>query len=191
MNDNSKVRGVIVPIGTPLAAGDRVDEAGLRRLTRYLVNAGVHGILVNGSMGGFAFLTDDEQERSLSIVLDEVAGAIPVLAGLGETSTSRAVRRARKFTAAGVHSLSVLAPFYFLASQEHLLNYFAEIAQSVDCPVFLYDNPSLTKNPIQPETVVELRRRVPTIAGIKESNQDCANLQKLLRLCRTIPASPS
>ena len=123
MTDISKVRGVVVPIATPLEAGDRVDEAGLRRLTRYVVNAGVHGILVNGSMGGFAFLTDGEQERSISIVLDEVSGAIPVLAGLGETSTSRAVRRARKFASAGVHSLSVLAPFYFFAAQEHLVKY--------------------------------------------------------------------
>jgi 4-hydroxy-tetrahydrodipicolinate synthase len=187
MNDISKVRGVVVPIGTPLAAGDRVDEDGLRRLTRYLVGAGVHGILVNGSMGGFAFLTDDEQERSLSIVLDEVSGSVPVLAGLGETSTSRAVRRARRFAATGVHSLSVLAPFYFMAAQEHLAKYFTEIAESVDCPVFLYDNPSLTKNPIHPETVAELRRRVPTIVGIKESNQDCANLQKLLALSQEDP----
>jgi 4-hydroxy-tetrahydrodipicolinate synthase len=187
MSDISKLRGVIVPVGTPLAAGDRVDEDGLRRLTRYLLNAGVHGILVNGSMGGFAFLTDDEQERSLSIVLDEVSGAIPVLAGLGETSTSRAVRRARKFAAAGVHSLSVLPPFYFMAAQEHLVKYFSEIAESVECPIFLYDNPSLTKNPIHPETVADLRRRVPTIVGIKESNQDCANLQKLLRVCQGDP----
>jgi 4-hydroxy-tetrahydrodipicolinate synthase len=187
MNDISKVRGVVVPIATPLEAGDRVDEAGLRRLTRHLVNAGVHGILVNGSMGGFAFLTDSEQERSISIVLDEVSGSIPVLAGLGETSTSRAVRRARTLAATGVHSLSVLAPFYFLAAQEHLVNYFTEIAESVECTIFLYDNPTLTKNPIHPETVAELRRRIPRIVGIKESDQDCANLQKVLLMSREDP----
>ncbi|PYV22759.1 MAG: hypothetical protein DMG24_15780, partial [Acidobacteria bacterium] len=55
----AKFRGVIPPIGTPLTDGDRVDETALRRLTRYLVNAGVHGILANGTMSGFAFLTDE------------------------------------------------------------------------------------------------------------------------------------
>ena len=123
----------------------------------------MHGILVNGSMGGFAFLTDSEQERSLAIVLDEVSGADsgPGRSGRDRAPAGPSAGRGRS-RPAGVHSLSVLAPFYFLAVQEHLVNYFIEIAESVECPVFLYDNPTLTKNPIHPETVAELRRRVPT-----------------------------
>src|SRR5207245_3494458 len=90
-----KLTGVVPAIGTPLTDGDRVDEAGLRRLTRYVVDAGVHGILANGSMGGFAFLTDEEQIRAINIITNEVNGAIPVIGGMGETSTSRAVRKAK------------------------------------------------------------------------------------------------
>jgi 4-hydroxy-tetrahydrodipicolinate synthase len=178
----TKLQGVVTPIGSPLTDGDRVDEAGLRRLTRYLVDAGVNGILANGSMGGFAFLTDEEQIRAISIIVDEVAGTIPVMGGLGETGTSRAIRKAKQIAREGVSYLSVLPPFYFLAAQQHLLAYFSEIASAVDLPIFLYDNPVLTKNPIHPETVAELRRRIPSIIGIKESNQDCANLQAILSL---------
>jgi 4-hydroxy-tetrahydrodipicolinate synthase len=182
-----KLSGVIPPIGTPLGDGDRVDETGLRRLARYLVDAGVHGIFANGSMSGFAFLTDDEQIRSIAITVAKVNRAVPVMGGLGETSTSRAVRMAKRIAATGVDYLTVLPPFYFLATQEHLIAYFSEIAAAVDLPVFLYDNPVLTKNPIQAETVAELRRRVPNIVGIKVSNQDFVYLQTLIALMRHDP----
>ncbi len=182
-----KLSGVIPPIGTPLTDGDRVDEAGLRRLGRYLLGAGVHAIFANGSMGGFAFLTDDEQIRSIATTAEEVNGAVPVLGGLGETGTQRAVKMAKRIAAQGVDYITVLPPFYFLAAQEHLIAYFSEIAAAVDLPIFLYDNPVLTKVNIQPETVAELRRRLPKLAGIKVSNQDCWNLQQLIEIMRPWP----
>jgi dihydrodipicolinate synthase/N-acetylneuraminate lyase len=151
-------------------------------LTRYLVDAGVNGILANGTMGGFAFLTDEEQVRAVSVVVSEVNRAIPVMGGIGETSTSRAIRKARQIAAEGVDHLTVLAPYYFFASQDNLYAYFSEVASAVDLPIFLYDNPVMTKNHIHPETVARLRESVPNIVGIKESNQDCLNLQKLIDL---------
>ena len=177
-----KLSGVVPPIGTPLTDGDRVDEAGLRRLNRYLIDAGVHALLANGSMGGFAFLTPDEQVRSVAITLSEVNKAIPVIGGVGETSTTRAVAIAKRLVREGVDYLSLLPPFYFLATQAHLIAYFSEIAAAVDIPIFLYDNPVLTKNPIHPRTVAELRRKIPRLVGIKVSNPDCLNLQELLKL---------
>jgi 4-hydroxy-tetrahydrodipicolinate synthase len=179
------LRGVVPPIGTPVKDGDLVDESSLRKLTRYLVDAGVNGILANGTMGGFAFLTDEEQVRAVSIVVSEVNGAIPVMGGIGETSTSRAVRKARQIAAEGVSHLSLLPPFYFFASQDNLYGYYCDIAAAVDLPLFIYDNPVMTKNHVHPETVARLRENVPNIIGIKESNQDCLNLQKLIDLNKT------
>ena len=181
---NKKLKGVVPPIATPVGDGDRVDEAGLRRLVRYLLDAGVNGILANGTMGGFAFLTDEQQLRAVSIIVEEVNGAVPIIGGVGETSTSRAVSKARQIQQYGISYLSLLPPFYFFATQEHLIAYFSEIASAVDLPIYLYDNPIMTKNRIQPETVAELRQRVPNIVGVKESNQDCVNLLALLDLMR-------
>jgi 4-hydroxy-tetrahydrodipicolinate synthase len=178
----TKLTGVVPPIGTPLLDQEHVDERGLRRLTRYLIEAGVNGILANGTMGGFAFLTDEEQIRAVSIILSEANGAVPVIGGVGETSTVRAKRKAKAIAKEGTTHLTVLAPYYFLATQENLYAYFSEIAAAVDLPVFLYDNPVMTKNSIHPETVARLRENVPNIIGIKESNQDCINLQRLIEL---------
>lgn len=178
----SKIFGVVPPIGTPVTENDCVDEPGLRRLTRYLVDAGVNGILANGTMGGFAFLTDKEQIKAISVVVSEVNAAVPVMGGIGETSTSRAIQKAKDIAREGVTHLTILAPYYFFATQENLYSYFSEVASAVDLPVFLYNNPVMTKNNINPETVARLRNHVPNIIGIKESNQDCINLQKLIDL---------
>jgi dihydrodipicolinate synthase/N-acetylneuraminate lyase len=177
-------RGAVPPIGTPLTADDRVDERGLRKLNRYLLDAGVNGIFANGSMSGFAFLTDDEQVRSVGITVSEVNRAVPVMGGVGETSTSRARNLARRIAREGVDYLSVLPPFYYLANQDHLFAFFSEVASAVDIPIFLYDNPVLTKNPIHPETVARLKQAIPHLAGIKVSNSDQANLQTVLELTR-------
>lgn len=167
-----------------MTGDDQVDEAGLRRLTRYLIDAGVNGLLVNGSMGGFAFLTDEEQLRAVSIVVDESRGSVPVIGCVGETGTHRAIRKAKQIEQCGASYLSVLPPFYFFTAQVHLVRYFSDIASAVDLPLLLYDNPVMTKNQILPETIADLRRRIPRIVGIKESNQDCVNLQSLLDLTR-------
>ena len=178
----SKLSGVVPPIATPVTASGSVDEPALRRLTRYLLDAGVDGILANGTMGGFAFLTDDEQIRAVSIVVSETDGAVPVIGGIGETCTARAIQKARRIVTEGITDVAILAPFYFFTSQENLYAYFSEIAGVIDLPIYIYDNPVMTKNGIHPETVARLREDIPHVVGIKESNQDCLNLQKLIEL---------
>lgn len=182
-----KLHGVIPPIATPLTDGTRVDEAGLRKLNRYLLDAGVNAIFSNGSMGGFAFLEDDEQVRSVGITVSEVNRKVPVMGGVGETSTSRAVKLAKRIAAEGVDYLSLLPPFYYLANQDHLIAYFSEIAAAVDIPVVVYENPVLTKNSIQPETIAKLQTTIPRLAGVKISNADQAYVQTVLTLMKDVP----
>lgn len=182
-----KLHGVIPPIATPLTDGDRVDEAGLRKLNRYLLDAGVNAIFSNGSMGGFAFLEDDEQVRSVGITVSEVNRQVPVMGGVGETSTSRAVKLAKRIAAQGVDYLSILPPFYYLANQDHLIAYFSEIAAAVDTPVVVYENPVLTKNSIQPETIARLHSAIPHLKGVKISNADQAYVQTVLTLMKEAP----
>src|ERR1039458_8993224 len=107
MNKKLALQGFVPPIATPFTDGDRVDEPSLRRLVRFLLGARIHGILANGTMGGVAFLTDEEQIRAISIVVDEVNGAVPVVGCVGETSTSRAIRKAQQVQRCGVTYLAV------------------------------------------------------------------------------------
>lgn len=180
-----KLKGIVVPLGTPVDDQERVDERGLRRLVRYVVDQGVHGLMVNGSMGGFALRSDDEQLRTLDIVLDEVAGCVPVVANVGETGTRRALAKARNFAALGPAYLSILPPYYFLLSQSDLRNYYRELADALQLPILLYNNPVLTKTDIELATILELSEH-PNIVGIKDSKQD---FDKWLRLVRAFRAN--
>jgi dihydrodipicolinate synthase/N-acetylneuraminate lyase len=180
-----KLAGVIPALATPLSGEDDVDERGLRRLVRYILGAGVHGILVNGSMGCFSLLTDEEQLRAISIVVSEVNGAVPVLAGLGETGTRRALDKAEQIARTGTDYVAALLPFYMRPNQQQLFSYYSDIALAKILPVLVYDNPIHTKCNVQPETIARLCESHSNIVGVKESDPDCANLQELIHLMST------
>lgn len=174
-----KLHGIIPPIATPLLSDERVDEHGLRRLVRYLLEAGVHGIFVNGSMGGFALLSDREQVRAVEIVVEEVNGRVPVIAGAAETGTRRVIAKAREIQRTGADFLSVLPPYYFRLTQESALRFFREVARAVEKPLFIYNNPTLVGFGLEVTTLLELNQE-PNIVGVKESDPNCERWQQLL-----------
>jgi 4-hydroxy-tetrahydrodipicolinate synthase len=184
MNKELALNGVIPSIATPLTDDGGVDERSLRRLVRHLLRAGVHGIFANGTMGGFTFLNNDDQVRAISIIADEVGDVVPVIGNVAETSTRRALHLFRDVANCGVRCVSFLTPFYLRADQSHLISFYTEVAAACELPVFLYDNPALTKNEITPETVVALTTNVQRIIGMKESTPDDSKLKKLVDLSR-------
>ncbi|HXK60710.1 MAG TPA: dihydrodipicolinate synthase family protein [Acidobacteriota bacterium] len=175
-----RLGGVIVPIGTPVDENEQIDEQGLRRLVRHLIGAGVHAILANGSMGGFAHLEDREQLRSVEIILDETGGRVPVIANVGENGTRRVLRMARQFEKLGPDYLAVLPPFYFLMNQHELLGFYRDVLDGVQTPTFIYNNPATTKLDVEFETICELAQH-PNAAGVKDSKQDCEKWLKMIR----------
>src|SRR5689334_9526802 len=135
-----KLRGIIPPIGTPLTHDERVDTAGMRRLVRYLLDAGVDSIFVNGTMGIFALLSDAEQFVAIETVVDEVNGRVPVIAGVSDTGTKRVIEKAQRVEALGVDYLAAVPPFYYLLTQESCIRFYRDVAQTTAKPLFLYNN---------------------------------------------------
>lgn len=166
-----KLRGIIPPIGTPLLSDERVDETGLRRLVRYLLDADVHGLFVNGSMGGFALLRDDEQLRAIEIVIDEVKGLKPVMAGVADTGTRRTIERIKQVERLGPNYLVVLPPYYYRLTQDQAVRFFREVAQNASIPVFIYDNPVAIGFGLSLDSIIQLSQE-PMIVGIKTSSPD-------------------
>jgi 4-hydroxy-tetrahydrodipicolinate synthase len=173
-----KLKGIVPPIGTPVTADERVDEKGLRNLVRYLLGSGVHGIFVNGTMGCFALLRDTEQLRAIEIVADEVAGAVPVVAGVSDSGTQRVIEKLKIVEEMDVDYLTALPPYYFMLTQDSGKRFFRDIAQAAEKPVLIYNNPYLTKFDFEIASLVELAHE-PNIVGLKETNQDCNRWTKL------------
>jgi len=173
-----KLKGIVPPIGTPLTAQERVDEKGLRNLVRYLIDGGVHGIFVNGTMGCFALLTDTEQLRAIEIVADEVNGRVPVVAGVSDSGTKRVIEKIKEVEKFKVDFLTAVPPYYFNLTQEQGKSFFRDIANAAQTPVLVYNNPYLTKFDFEISSLVELANE-PNIVGLKETNQDCNRWTKL------------
>ncbi len=174
-----KLEGVIVPLGTPLTSDERIDEKGMRRLVRYVLDGGVHGVFVLGAMGGFTFLENKEKTRAIEIVIDEVKGKVPVIAGASDTSTKRVIKNARIAEKTGVDAVAILPPYYGSLRQEQIINFYTKITKEVNIPLFIYNNPFSTHNPVEPETIFELSK-LKNIVGIKDSSQNFFNYQQLI-----------
>ena len=182
--NGKKLSGIVPPIGTPLTEDERVDEAGMRRLVDHLLKHGVNAIFANGGMGAFALLSDHEQARAVEIVIDEVHGRVPVMAGAADTSTKRVIEKAKRMVSLGADYISILPPYYFSLTTESLNKFYLDIADAIPSPIVVYDNPYTVHYRIPIDSILKLSE-VPHIVGLKESDQDVERWQHLTHLFRS------
>lgn len=173
------LRGVIVPIATPLDALGDPDLPALRGLVEHLLDAGVHGIFANGSMGAFAMMTDTHQASVIETVAAAVNRRVPVLAGVSDTGTARVLEKVRQYGRLGADALVSLPPFFFPCSQDELISFYFDVADAAELPVVLYDNPRLAKNALPAQTIIRLASH-PNTAGVKLSAADPLQWQEVL-----------
>ena len=136
------IRGVVVPVLTPIDENERIDEGKMRDQVDYVINGGVSGILAFGSNGEFYMVEEDEMERGLKIIVDQAAGRVPVYFGIGAISTQKCCRLAKMAVANGAAGISVLQPMFLKPTHNELFQHFKTIADSVPgVPMLLYNNP--------------------------------------------------
>jgi len=167
--DRQRIRGIIPPLVTPLTPDEKLDEAGLRRLIRKLLNAGIHGIFILGGTGEGVYVTDEVQRRAIEVTADEVAGRAPVLAGVTDLSIARAIEKGRAAAQRGADVLISMAPFFRPATQEALYDYFRALAEGTGAPVMLYNIPYAVPTNIKEETIARLAEH-ELIIGMKDSD---------------------
>lgn len=179
------IKGVIVPILTPIDANEIIDEKVLRRMVNHVIAGGVHGILLYGSNGEFFAVEYEELERGIEIVLDETKGRVPVYTGIGAITTSKCVKIAQMAVEKGVQGISVLQPMFISPREEELYEHFKEVAESVpETAVLLYNNSARTHYNISANLAVRLNGSVENVVGIKDSSGDMTLLAEYVRLTR-------
>ena len=169
---------------TPFTAAGAVDEAGVRRLARRQIDAGVHFLVPCGTTGESPTLSRAEQLRVVELVVAEADGRTPVLAGAGGHDTRSTVALARELAALGADGLLSVTPYYNKPTQEGLYRHFRTIAESVDRPLVPYNVPSRTGCNLEPATLLRLAA-VANVAGVKEAAGD---LGQMCEICRAAPA---
>ena len=178
------IKGVIVPILTPIDKEEHINEPVLRKMVNYVINGGVHGILLYGSNGEFFGVEDDEFAYGIEIVLDEVKGRVPVYVGIASVTTRHCVKNARIAAEKGVQGISVLQPMFIAPGEEDLYLHYKTVADVVpELPVLIYNNPRVGYG-ISPQLGARLNETVENIAGVKDSSGNMSVLAEYVRLTR-------
>jgi len=176
-----ELRGVYPAMVTPLTPDETVDKQAYRRVVRYCLDGGVHGVVVLGTTGEFPAMTDAMRQDAIETALDEVKGRVPVLIGCGDTSTRKTVAQVKAAAAYKADGVLVAMPYYYPLDQAAVARHFQAVADASPLPVVLYNFPQMTKTAIAPETIEKLAAH-PNIIGVKDSAGDFVAMQRYLAL---------
>ena len=178
--------GIIPPLVSPLSSRDEIDQAGLARLIEHVLAGGVHGLFLLGTTGEAPSLSYRLRRELIDRVTTQVAGRVPILVGITDTSFVESVRLAEHAAQAGATALVLSTPYYFPAGQTELTGYIENLVPELPLPLVLYNMPSLTKVWFEIETLIRLAA-IPKIIGLKDSSGDLAYFQKAIELKKIRP----
>ena len=170
--------GIFPALVTPFTRDGEVDEVALRRLVRFCMPH-VDGFVPCGTTGEFVYMSPQERQRVLEVVIEEVRGEKPVIAGTGAASTREAIELAKRAHEAGASACLVVTPYFLHPSDKGVYQHFYEIARSVDIPIILYNIPQ-TVDRYLPREVIEDLADIPNIVGLKDSSGNLAYMLEVL-----------
>jgi N-acetylneuraminate lyase len=139
--DLSDAKGVIPALITPFDENEHFDETRMRSCVDFLIERGVGGLYTTGSTGETFLMSPDERAFVVEVVVDQVAGRIPVIAHVGAIGTHLSVDLAQKAQAAGVDAISSVPPFYWPFTADQVVNYYTDLTKSTDLPMVVYNIP--------------------------------------------------
>ena len=181
------IKGVVVPILTPIDKDELIDEAKFRKQIDFVINGGMAGILVFGSNGEFYQVEEPEMERGLKIAVSQAAGRIPVYFGIGAINTKKCIRLAKMAVANGASAVSILQPMFLKPTQTELFEHFKAVAESIpDTPVLIYNNPGRVGYGLNANLIAKLAHEVKNIVGMKDTSGDITLTEECVRLNRDI-----
>jgi len=168
---------------TPLHDENNLDLIGCGNLINHLIDGGVHGIFILGTTGEGPSLKYALRMELVEYACKQVNGRIPVLVGIMDTSLNEALAVAAQAQAHGAYAVVVAPPFFYQVSQEELYHFTSRLIKEAGLPVYLYNNPGLTKVAFELELVRKLLED-PRVIGMKDSSADMFYYNQLLELAR-------
>jgi len=179
-----KPEGIFPALVTPFTDdGKTVDEERLRVLVNHCIELGVNGVVPCGTTGEFVNLTKEEKKQVLKVVVDEVNGKVPVIAGTGASGTSEALEMTKYAKDIGATAALIVTPYYLKPADRGIYEHYSTIASEVDLPIILYNIPQCTGLPL-PWQMVEDLAQIPNIVGVKDSSGQLSFILAVLEKVR-------
>jgi 4-hydroxy-tetrahydrodipicolinate synthase len=166
---------------TPFKKDGSIDESTLRDLVERQIRGKIDAIVPVGSTGEGATLSPEEQGDVIAMVVDQVRGRVPVVAGASSNSTSAAIALSRRAKSAGAHAILSAAPYYNKPTQDGIIEHFSHIADAVEISMVVYNVPGRTASNMEAATTLKLAQEIPYIVGIKEASGNIAQIAEILR----------
>ena len=174
--------GAGTAIVTPFKASGEIDFNKFEELIEDQIAGSIDCIVVAGTTGEAATMSDEEQLAAIKFTCDVVKGRVPVVAGTGSNNTAHAIHLSVEAEKLGADGLLLVSPYYNKATQNGLKAHFTAIANSVKIPSILYNVPSRTGMNITPATIVDLCKNVDNIVAVKEASGNFSAIAQIMNM---------
>jgi len=174
-----KWEGVMPAVTTQFTANDELDLDLFKVNIKAQLEAGVHGIVLGGTLGEASTLTDEERRILTRETVAFVNGKVPVLMNIAEQTTKAAIHLARTAEEDSAKGLMMLPPMRYKASDAEVVEYFKAVAKSTSLPIMIYNNPVDYKIEVTLDMFAELLNSCPNIQAVKESTRDTTNITRI------------
>lgn len=174
--------GAGVALVTPFHADGTVNYDKLDELLEEQVKGGTDAIIICGTTGESATLTEEEHSEVIRFACERIKGRIPVVAGTGSNCTETAIQLSREAEADGADAVLLVSPYYNKTTQKGLKEHYQAVADEIRIPAILYNVPSRTGVNIKPETIAWLCGNVENIVGVKEASGDFSAIAQIANL---------
>ena len=176
---NFKWEGVMPAITTQFDSEGSLSLKAFKNNLAHQIKAGVHGIILGGTLGEASTLTSSEKESLLKATLEQVEGKIPVIMNIAEQSTDQAIVSAKDAETNGASGLMLLPPMRYRATDIETVAYFSAVALSTSLPIMIYNNPVDYKIEVTLD-MFEAIRKHENITAVKESTRDITNITRMI-----------
>jgi dihydrodipicolinate synthase/N-acetylneuraminate lyase len=173
MSSVEKIRGLLLPIPTVFDNSGKVDEAMMRKLTDFYLDANVSGFFLLGSCGQGPALTLEERKRVAEVVIERVNHKVPVIVHIGTVDPYTTMDLGLHARAHDADGVAIVGPYYYNDRTEYeLLEHFKMVSNAVRMPILIYNNPAYSGYPITPAMMAKIKTAVPSLFGVKLAKGD-------------------
>jgi len=172
-----KVEGIITALLTPLTNDEQIKEDAFRKLIDFQIEQGIHGFFPLGTAGEGMKLGIEKRRKAAEIVVDQTDGRVPIILHVGTQDTSMSVELAKHAEDLGVDAVGAVGPFFYKPDTQGLIQHYKRIGESVDLPMFVYNNVERQGYNITPETFEKIADGVPQVVGLKDTSYNIEQVQ--------------
>ncbi len=176
-----RYEGVYSVVLTPLTERFSIDTQALKKSIHFLIEEGVHGIVVLGSNGESPYLTDAERREVIDAAVAASDGRVPVIVGTTYMGTDQTIELGRYVRQAGADAILSALPIFYPMEEDHVFRHYQALSEELDFPIFYYNFPMATHLELTPEQIHRLSS-IENIVGVKESIADIDEVEQLLDL---------